>query len=79
MGTMSILLADGNRRFTIKWTCQNLPYIDFADEAVPENLSNRIYLRKADVVSIIKEMQEFVDFYAEDFSAENINTTHKEG
>jgi len=77
MEVMSILLSDGDR-FTIKWTCHNLPYIDFADEAVPENISNRIYLRKADIVAIIKEMQEFVDYYAEDFSAENVNTTHEE-
>jgi hypothetical protein len=65
----SVKLSEGDV-FTIKWACTNLPYIDFDDG---KNVSNRIFLNKQDVVTIIKEMQSFVDFYTEDFSAGRVN------
>jgi len=66
---MSIVIDD-DIKFTIKWACKNLPYIDFDDGV---NVSNRIFLSKASLVAIIKEMQGFVDFYADEFSPKKIN------
>jgi hypothetical protein len=65
---MSVKLTRGDT-FTIKWAAANLPYIDFDDGV---NVSNRIFLNKEDVVTIIKEMKEFVDYYATDFTEDNV-------
>lgn len=65
-----------DREFRIKWACTNMPYIDFANVDGDDKISNRIFLTKNDVVTIIKEMQEFVDFYKQEFSPSRIDQTN---
>lgn len=67
---MQVPKLKNNTEFRIKWACTNLPYIDFDDGV---NVSNRIFLKKSDVVAIINAMQEFVAFYHDEFSADRIN------
>jgi hypothetical protein len=56
--------------FRIKWLGPNTPYIEFGDV--------RIYLSKADVKKVRKELNDFITFYSESFTKENINKTDYE-
>ncbi len=53
--------------FRIKWLGPNTPYIEFGDV--------RITLSKADLKKVRKELNDFMTFYKESFTKENINLT----
>lgn len=68
---MTTLLSNGTS-FNVKWACANLPFIDFGNNVAK---STRIFLTKTDIVKIIDELQEFVAFYSDDFSPDQIAWT----
>lgn len=56
--------------FSIKWLGPNTPYIEFGDV--------RIVLSKADLKKVRKELNDFIAYYQESFTKENINKTDYE-
>ena len=51
----------------IKWACSNTPYVEC------ERTNERIYLTKRELIALMQEVGEFVEYYLDDFSYDRIN------
>lgn len=62
-----------NLEFRIKWAAHSLPMLVFSEPGKDNNDDVRIIMNKRDLHNIRREISEFIKFYEEDFSPENLD------
>lgn len=56
----------------VKWCCANLPMI------IQDRLDKRLYLTKRELSDLRDEISEFIEYYKDDFSEDQIDITHND-
>lgn len=60
-----------NLEFRVRWAAHSLPVLIFSTPGEEED--TRIIMNKRDLHNIRREISEFIKFYEEDFSPENLD------
>lgn len=60
-----------NLEFRVKWAASSLPVLMFSEPGKDDDV--RIIMNKRDLHNIRREISDFIKFYEEDFSPENLD------
>ena len=65
-------MPESKRPVRVKWAGPNTPVV------IVDRNDQRLYITKAELVAMVEEIQDFIDYYQSDFSSGRINNTDDE-